>query len=397
MKNYPSRILEIAILMMGVYSFYKNDILWGFACMIGFVLSMSPVLIKRNLNFSIPWIIEFLLAFVISLHIWGGVLSLYSIPLYDKFAHFLASAIIAFFALIVIYIMDVYSTRIHMDLIMVAFFISIFTIAIGALWEIAEFSFDQIFSHGIPVAQVSLQDTMTDLIADSIAGIFVGIAGAIGIRRGEFKELFLQIGKEVEKLNRQFFENKRRAIEKLQKAMEMKKVDERAKPIIDKINSLFDYFTTSSCSGRIVLLEIPSAGRKRKARFLGKWHEEVKIENVMEAIKKARHGEIWFLVQSPIFHVSTISIKNARILLNAAIQSGFKYSSIKALNGKIVVEILSTEKMDVPVGKDGNLYVSKEYMEMLVNISNMLLRRMHKKLSRLDRKLKEMQNILMAS
>ncbi|MCD6222157.1 MAG: hypothetical protein J7K12_00520, partial [Thermoplasmata archaeon] len=364
-----SRMLEAFMIFLAIYAFYKHDLLWGFACIIGFIISISPILIKGSIKFNVPWIMEFLLAFAISLHIWGGALGLYAVVWYDKFAHFLASGIVAFFALIVVYVLDVYSIRIHMDLPMLAFFIIIFTIAMGAIWEIAEFASDQIFSHGIPVAQISLQDTMTDLIADSIAGILVGIFGAIGIRRGEFKELLFEIGKEVEKAKKQFLRGKETAMNKLHSAMYQKKVDEKAIPIIEKLNEMADFFTTSSCSGRIALLEIPLPGRKRKAKFLGKWHHEISMEDVEKALGKAKNGELWFLVQSPIFHVFTISLKNAKALLHAAIQSGFKYSSIKSINGKVMVEILSTEKMDVPIGKDGKIFVSKEYLSLLTEIA----------------------------
>jgi len=89
-------------------------------------------------------------------------------------------------------------------------------------------------------------------------------------------------------------------------------------------------------------------------------------------------------------------LKNAKALLHAAIQSGFKYSSIKSINGKVMVEILSTEKMDAPIGKNGKIYVSKEYLSMLVEIANLLMKKMDKKLKRLEKKVEEMQNILMA-
>jgi len=389
-----SRLLEAFMIFLAIYAFYKHDLLWGFACIIGFIISISPVLIKRSIKFNVPWLVEFLLAFAISLHIWGGALGLYAVVWYDKFAHFLASGIVAFFALIVMYVLDVYSIRIHMDLPMLAFFIIIFTMAMGAIWEIAEFASDQIFSHGIPVAQVSLHDTMTDLIADSISGILVGIFGAIGIRRGEFKELLFEIGKEMEKAKKQFLRGKEIAMGKLHSAMARKKVDEKAMPIIEKLNEMADFFTTSSCSGRIALLEIPLPGRKRKAKFLGKWHHDISMKDLEKALGKATNGELWFLVQSPIFHVFTISLKNAKALLHAAIQSGFKYSSIKSINGKVMVEILSTEKMDVPIGKDGKIFVSKEYLSLLTEIANLLMKKMDKKLKRLKFNIEKMQNIL---
>jgi len=259
-----SRVLEIILFIMGVWSVWKKDWLWAFACFFGFLLAISPIIIKRNIKFSVHWLIEFLLVFAISLHVWGGVLHLYSLPFYDKIAHFLASAIVAFFALIVIYILDVFSPRIHMDLVMMGFFIAIFTIAMGAMWEIAEFISDQVFSGGEPVAQVSLQNTMWDIIADTVAGILMGIMGAIGIRKGEFKDILFQLSKEAKKLNSRFLNARSKAISSLKKAIEKGKIDEKALPIVKKINAIGDFFTTSSCSGRIAVLEIPSFGQKRK-------------------------------------------------------------------------------------------------------------------------------------
>ena len=92
-------------------------------------------------------------------------------------------------------------------------------------------------------------------------------------------------------------------------------------------------------------------------------------------------------MQSSIFHVSTISMENARKLLNVANQSGFKYSSIKTFNGKIVVEILSTERIDAPLGKDGEIFVGDDYLKILVEIANKMMERMDKKLKRLEKNL----------
>ena len=146
-----SRILEAILFIMGIWSLYREDWLWVFGCFFGFSLAMIPILIKRNFKFSVHWLIELLLVFAISLHIWGGTLNLYSIPYYDTIAHFIASLIIAFFALIVVYILDVFSPRVHMDMLMLAFFIIIFTIAMGALWEIAEFVYDYAVYSGEPI------------------------------------------------------------------------------------------------------------------------------------------------------------------------------------------------------------------------------------------------------
>ena len=109
-----------------------------------------------------------------------------------------------------------------------------------------------------------------------------------------------------------FIKNKIQILEKLKIAKKENLVDKGIIPIIDSINSNNNYYTTSSCFGRIVLLELPDLGDKKNAVFLGKWHRKIKPEDVFLALKKSSgKGQLWFLAQSPIIHVHSINIKSA--------------------------------------------------------------------------------------
>jgi len=383
-----SHVLKAIIFLMGVWSAYKHDWQWAFGCFFAFLLAMSPLFIKRSYHISLPWIMELLIVVAFSFHVWGGVLHLYSLVYYDKIAHFSVSAIVAFFALTIIYLLDVYWEGLHMDIFMVGFFISIFTIAMGTIWEIVEFASDQIFSHGIPVAQISLQDTMTDLIADSLAGIIVGVTGALSIRRGELKDIIHPLDREMEKIsNRSFLQAKEKAMETLKKAMENNEVDKKAIPIIEKLNGIDEFFTTSSCSGRIVIMELPSIGNKIDARFLGKWDDKIKIQDIKNALENAEKGEIWMLAQPPIFHVSASDVNAASKLIKVAKQSGFKNSGIRSIGKRVTVEVRSTEEVDVPLGIDGKLLCDEKYLSLLVSIANEIMDRIEKKLKVFERKI----------
>ena len=385
-----SHVLKAIIFLMGVWSAYKHDWQWAFGCFFAFLLAMSPLFIKRSYHISLPWIMELLIVVAFSFHVWGGVLHLYSVVYYDKIAHFSVSAIVAFFALTIIYLLDVYWEGLHMDIFMVGFFISIFTIAMGTIWEIGEFASDQIFSHGIPVAQISLQDTMTDLIADSLAGIIVGVTGALSIRRGEMKDIIHPLDREMEKIsNRSFLQAKEKAMETLKKAMENNEVDKKAIPIIEKLNGIDEFFTTSSCSGRIVIMELPSIGNKIDARFLGKWDDKIKIQDIKNALENAEKGEIWMLAQPPIFHVSASDVNAASKLIKVAKQSGFKNSGIRSIGKRVTVEVRSTEEVDVPLGIDGKLLCDEKYLSLLVSIANEIMDRIEKKLKMFERKIEE--------
>lgn len=386
-----SHVLKAIIFLMGVWSAYKHDWQWAFGCFFAFLLAMSPLFIKRSYHISLPWIMELLIVVAFSFHVWGGVLHLYSLVYYDKIAHFSVSAIVAFFALTIIYLLDVYWEGLHMDIFMVGFFISIFTIAMGTIWEIVEFASDQIFSHGIPVAQISLQDTMTDLIADSLAGIIVGVTGALSIRRGELKDIIHPLDREMEKIsNRSFLQAKEKVMETLKKAMENNEVDKKAIPIIEKLNGIDEFFTTSSCSGRITIMELPSIGNKIDARFLGKWDDKIKIQDIKNALENAEKGEIWMLAQPPIFHVSASDVNAASKLIKVAKQSGFKNSGIRSIGKRVTVEVRSTEEVDVPLGIDGKLLCDEKYLSLLVSIANEIMDRIEKKLKVFERKIEEL-------
>ena len=183
---------------------------------------------------------------------------------------------------------------------------------------------------------------------------------------------------------RAFEAQKRRAIERLRD----KGADEEVGEVLQKINVLEDFFTTSSCSGRIDLISLPEIGAKREAVFLGKWHRPVKKEEVLEAISSAtssRNGDVWFIAQSPIMHVACRDLAKATALLRIAIESGFKYSGIKAIakhDGKVMVEIMSTERMDVPVATDGRMMCSEAHLDFIVSKANFMLNRGKEKLTR---------------
>jgi tRNA wybutosine-synthesizing protein 3 len=167
-------------------------------------------------------------------------------------------------------------------------------------------------------------------------------------------------------------------------------VDEEILPIVKGINSNTDYFTTSSCAGRIVLLEIPKLGDKENAQFLGKWHDKVTQSEVLAAFSKAEENTtIFLLAQSPIIHVRCKTLKSAVKLRNLAVESGLKYSTIKSLTLssknepiKMVVEILSSENIHAPIARNKKLLADEDYMGFLVEYANQALQRAREKLER---------------
>ena len=189
--------------------------------------------------------------------------------------------------------------------------------------------------------------------------------------------------------SKEFLDAKERALNLLWKDKSENKVDKGIERILDIINKSDDYYTSSSCAGRIVLIELPEIGDKRGAKFLGKWHRRIDQSEVELAAKKAKTGLLWLLAQSPILHVAAETNSSADRLLKTATSCGFKHSGLKSIIGKTIVEVCSTERLDAPIGKNGSLFCDEEYLCLLVDISNEVIDRANHKLQRFERELKK--------
>ena len=187
-----------------------------------------------------------------------------------------------------------------------------------------------------------------------------------------------------------FLKSKDKALNSLNKAKNENKLDLDIEEIINTINLNKEYFTSSSCSGRIVILELPEIGNKKEAKFLGKWHRDIEYNELIEATKHAKSGMIWLLAQSPIIHVITNSYSLADNIIKIAINSGFKNSGYKSTKNNIVVEICSTERLDSPIGNDGKLLISDEHLKFLLKTSNFIIKRSKIKLKKLKKNLKKL-------
>jgi tRNA wybutosine-synthesizing protein 3 len=185
-----------------------------------------------------------------------------------------------------------------------------------------------------------------------------------------------------------FLEAKERALNLLDKAKSKNKVDNGIEQILFLINKSDKFYTSSSCAGRIVLIELPKIGDKRGANFLGRWHRPIKHNELELAAKKGKNGMLWLLAQSPILHIAAETNNAADKLLKIAISCGFKNSGLKSIIGRIIIEICSTERLDAPIGKNGLLFCDEEFLNLLVDISNEIINRSSYKLQRFKQELK---------
>ncbi len=167
------------------------------------------------------------------------------------------------------------------------------------------------------------------------------------------------------------FDNEKKVyMDKLYKPDKSKKttVDKEIIFLIDKINSLLEYYTTSSCAGRIVLITIPKKNRKDLSKWLFSSHKKIKFSEL--PLTKFPKETVYFRQEGLILHIACKDIESAQKIVDKAKFVGFKRSGIMATSKRIIVEICSTEKLEAPICKNGKLIVSDEYLKFLIFEAN---------------------------
>ncbi|UCE38340.1 MAG: hypothetical protein JSW00_03630 [Thermoplasmata archaeon] len=196
-KNFvASYVLRILLIIFLIISIWRKDWLWVIGCGFAILLGFIPTILKHDFNITLPWVLDLMISIVIFLHVGGVIFNLYGIiPGYDTITHFVASILVGFLAFIIIYILHEHWDGLHMDLYAMAFLVVIFAMAMGVVWEFFEWGTDLLFGTH---EQWGLQDTMKDLLVDTIAGIVIAIIGVKLVQRGELKKLTEELGEQID-------------------------------------------------------------------------------------------------------------------------------------------------------------------------------------------------------
>lgn len=110
--------------------------------------------------------------------------SLYaSIPQYDKLTHTLSASVVSGVGYATVRAFDEHTDEIHLPSRFMFVFILVFVMAFGVVWEIIEFSVAVLGSStgvgSTGFTQHGLDDTMLDLVFDTIGGVLLAIWGTV--------------------------------------------------------------------------------------------------------------------------------------------------------------------------------------------------------------------------
>ncbi|MEM1970837.1 MAG: hypothetical protein QW336_01320 [Candidatus Anstonellales archaeon] len=167
-----------------------------------------------------------------------------------------------------------------------------------------------------------------------------------------------------------FQARKRATMKKLQYYLEQQEVDEPIIPLINLINSMDRAFTTSSCSGRVMVLI--DRGRKIDSEKYLTFHRYISIEDLKDIPKDSN---TWLRVEPFIIHIITEDLDTADSIMRAARAAGIKRGGIQRIKVGYFIELMGNVYLSAPVSK---LVIDEE----LIGLVNNMLRRNFNMLNR---------------
>ena len=235
-----------------------------------------------------------------------------------------------------------------------------------------------------------------------------------------------------------FLRRKTSVLSKIDKSF-IGKWDEKIIPLCNKINSSPNYYTTSSCAGRIVLMIaqnkkshnlflkishelisfnwlknnlneiiknkfdsvrsfgfLPKFGKLKKNKggvfddsrsLSGNFkNPKFQIENNSGQSKKLKTELIKFKCEPPILHVVCRNLESASLLLEKAKSSGMKHSGIHCLGRNIIIEIHGDDKLEFPIFNKNKILVNDDFLKLIAKESNEKLKKSWKMIENISKK-----------
>lgn len=156
-------------------------------------------------------------------------------------------------------------------------------------------------------------------------------------------------------------------------------IDNGVQEIVTLVNNHLEYFTTSSCAGRIYLWKEPKSGKKKDVDFIFLKHGKLSAADVKTIKQLILPKEtIWLRVEPIILHVCCKELDAAQRFLDIA-KKLFKKSCFLSIKNKIILEVRGSEIMEVPLAERNNWLVSEDYFDCLIKKANERYSRIEKK------------------
>jgi hypothetical protein len=183
---------------MFVFSIFDNNWLWSFFILIMIFISFIPTFLRFYFKISLPFLFDVFICLSFIFHIDYSLYNIFGfIPVYNKFTHFFSAIVVAFIFLILLFVFNEYYRGVAVNTFKILFDVVVITMAFGVVWEFMEWTSDYFFNL---YSQPSISDTMGDLFADTLGGLFIAFIGYFLIKRDILRKFSMDFKKHFDNL-----------------------------------------------------------------------------------------------------------------------------------------------------------------------------------------------------
>lgn len=169
-------LMQIAFVGAFIFAIYEGAWLPAFLSVIALFVIWLPSILERNLLVRFPLEFDFLLnIFIYSSIFLGEIRGFYTrFWCWDVVLHTMSGVALGFIGFLILF--SLYrGKRLSIKPSLLSLFSFCFALALGVIWEIFEFSMDNIF--GFNMQKNGLTDTMWDLIVNTGGAFLVSLSG----------------------------------------------------------------------------------------------------------------------------------------------------------------------------------------------------------------------------
>lgn len=155
----------------------RGDIESSLATLLILLLMTVPSFLKEKKILPLPFILDFAIVMFIFLTLFLGEIGHFydQIPMWDKFLHFQSGLLLGTSGYVVVYLLNAHKKfSIDVSPSFLTFFAVTFSLALGVVWEVIEFTGDSVYGTQW---QGGNGDTMWDLIVNGIGAVIVSTIG----------------------------------------------------------------------------------------------------------------------------------------------------------------------------------------------------------------------------
>lgn len=185
-NEYISWVIRILLILVIVESIFTKNYMNTFVGTLTFIMTFYPSILRKKFRVYLPSTLQIIITlFIFSAQFLGEIHDFYyRFEWWDNMLHCISGSVFGIIGFMFVYFLNkTHIKKTKLSPFFVALFAFCFSISIGVLWEIIEFSGDRLFGLNMQKFRMAgedgLVDTMTDLIVDTLGALIVTVIGYI--------------------------------------------------------------------------------------------------------------------------------------------------------------------------------------------------------------------------